>query len=83
MNTGNGPEGEVHERSTMSKDDVIRILAAHRKWLETKGEQGKKADLQKALLFGADLRLANLQGADLRGADLRNADLTNALLHEA
>ena len=54
------------------------ILENHRKWLETDGKEGKRADLT-----GANLRGANLSGADLRGADLSGADLTGANLRGA
>ncbi|MEE9250405.1 MAG: pentapeptide repeat-containing protein [Alphaproteobacteria bacterium] len=56
------------------------MLAAHKKWLETKGKHGNQAhlpgaNLQRANLQKAHLEEANLQKADLR-ADLQGANLT-------
>ena len=55
----------------MTKEELARILAAHKAWLNG-GSDGS----------GADLRGANLSGANLRGADLRRADLSGADLRE-
>jgi nucleoid DNA-binding protein len=68
--------------------DLKKILNDHRRWLDSKGESGKKATLTGARLVRADLyglRLSriNFQGADLRGADLSEADLYEANLEEA
>lgn len=64
------------------------ILASHKKWLDSSGKEGQRADLQDANLQhadlqGADLQYANLQDANLRGADLRGADLQYANLRGA
>ena len=59
----------------MNKRELNKILDNHKLWLNTNGEQGKKADLCEADLCGADLCEADLCGADLREADLREADL--------
>ncbi len=64
------------------------ILEVHRKWVESGGKEGKKANLQKAVLWraklqGANLDGANLQKADLRRTNLREADLRKANLREA
>ncbi len=69
------------------------ILEAHRKWLESDGVKGERANLREAHLISVDLRgvplrgavlqEANLQGAHLEGADLRGADLRQANLREA
>ncbi len=72
----------------VSEEDLKRILAAHKTWLEPGGEKGKQADLsranlQGANLQGADLRSANLQGAELRSANLQRADLPSANLQGA
>jgi len=60
-----------------------KILKDHKKWLESGGEQGQRADLSEASLRGADLREADLRQAILRGADLRQADLFKANLSGA
>ena len=49
----------------MNKKELDKILDNHKLWLQTNGEQGKRADL----------RFANLSSADLRSADLRFANL--------
>lgn len=76
--------------NTLTSDELSRILADHKVWLDTGGQSGKMADLSEADLSGADpseanlwrtdLREADLRGADLHGADLREADLRGALL---
>jgi uncharacterized protein YjbI with pentapeptide repeats len=68
-------------------------LASHREWVESKGVNGKKADLANAQLDGvelinvnlrlADLHYANLKSADLLLADLRDACMVRADLEEA
>ncbi|MFX0208811.1 MAG: pentapeptide repeat-containing protein [Candidatus Hodarchaeota archaeon] len=65
-----------------------KVLAAHKKWKESNGGKGKRADLwradlQRADLWGADLRGADLRRADLRGANLRGANLQGADLWRA
>ena len=65
-----------------------KILDDHRRWLESGGESGKKADLIGARLVqadlqGADLRWANLEGTNLTGANLRFADFKGANLKGA
>src|SRR5260370_33644484 len=77
----------------MPLDQLQRVLADHRAWVESDGQSGKKADLSHAQLQGlslwsadlreADLSYASLQGADLdharlRGADLRHANMAGA-----
>ncbi len=72
----------------VSEEELKQILAAHETWLETDGEEGKRADLsrtdlQDANLESAILREANLQGAILVGANLQEAYLTSAKLQGA
>ena len=67
----------------VSGEDLKQILAAHKTWLETDGEKGKRADLSEANLQEAHLFHANLQAADLRGANLQGADLLAANLQGA
>ena len=69
----------------MTPEKLQEILAAHKLWLNTDGEQGQRADLTGANLTGADLTgavlsLAHLKGAVLTGADLWAANLTGAYL---
>jgi uncharacterized protein YjbI with pentapeptide repeats len=67
----------------VSQEELKQILAAHKKWLETKGKQGKRAYLGDANLQEANLWRANLQEADLGDANLEKADLWRANLQEA
>ena len=59
----------------MNPKTLDKILDEHKKWLQSNGEEGLKADLRGADLREANLRRANLRGANLRGADLREADI--------
>ena len=67
----------------LTPEDLQRILEAHRKWVESGGNEGKRADLRWANLQEAVLREANLQGADLQGANLQEAFLWGANLSKA
>ena len=59
----------------MNQEQLNVVLKQHKLWLDTKGEEGKRADLRYADLRNINLRYANLRGADLRDADLRGAEL--------
>ena len=61
----------------MNEQELKTVLELHKKWLEGK-EEGKRANLRKSNLRGADLQGANLREADLRGADLQGANLREA-----
>jgi uncharacterized protein YjbI with pentapeptide repeats len=63
---------------TRSRADLDQILAQHQQWAESKGQQGKRADLT-----GADLSGADLSQADLREANLAKVKLTGATLSQA
>ena len=66
----------------MDKQELKNILDKHLKWL--RGEYGgKRADLFRADLSGANLSGANLFRADLSGADLSGANLFRADLSGA
>ena len=52
----------------MTPEKLQEILAAHKLWLNTDGEQGQRAYLSGANLTGADLTGAVLSGAVLTGA---------------
>ncbi len=67
----------------VSPEDLQRILEAHRKWVESKGKEGERADLSRANLQEANLRSANLQEANLRSANLQGANLQEAKLDHA
>ncbi len=65
----------------MEQEKLNEILQAHKKWLDSNGKEGVRANLNCADLRDANLNCADLRGADLRGADLRDADLRDANLH--
>ena len=67
----------------MHSDQLKEILASHKLWLESKGTQGKRADLLGANLYRANLQRAYLQRAYLREANLSEANLYEADLREA
>ncbi len=51
-------QGQASERSPLREileEELQKILAAHRKWVESEGKEGKKADLARANLRGAKL----------------------------
>lgn len=69
-------------------EQLEEVLEAHRKWVETKEKEGKRAELRgfklEATKFpGKNLLGANLEEADLQGADLREANLMGANLRGA
>lgn len=66
----------------MNKEELNKILELHKNWLNNEFPC-KRADLNCAILRGADLSGAILRGADLRGADLSGADLIGADLRHA
>lgn len=67
----------------MEQEKLNEILQAHKKWLDSNGEEGARADLRGANLRDADLRDANLRYANLRCANLRHANLCRADLRNA
>ncbi len=80
-------EKSAQPRKT-STAELKKTLAAHRRWVESEGREGKQANLQGAALGGAnlqktDFRGANLQKTDLGGANLQGAALWKANLQEA
>ena len=58
---------------------LSKILKEHKRWCDTDGKEGEKANLSKADLSHADLRNANLEGADLMYANLSGANLSEVL----
>ena len=67
----------------MNKDKLQDMLDRHIEWLESRGENGEKANLSGANLSKANLSGANLSGANLSKADLRWANLSGANLSGA
>ena len=65
------------------KTVLQEVIVAHKKWLDTDGREGKRAELKNALLQEADLHDLNLQEADMEGAKLSVADLMRTNLRRA
>lgn len=66
----------------MTNEELKTILEAHEKWL--KGlENGERANLSGADLYGANLSEADLSGADLSDVNLDDADLWKTKLSGA
>ena len=66
------------ELRRISKEELAEMLREHKKWLDSNGEEGKRANLSRANLSGADLSGANLSEANLSEADLSGANLSEA-----
>ena len=67
----------------MNKKELKDVLDHHSLWLDSDGEQGRRANLSRANLGGADLTEATLTAANLYGADLTEANLYGADLSGA
>jgi len=65
----------VAELREITQDELKEILEQHRKWVESEGKEGEKAELRVANLQEADLFDANLQEANLSRANLWGANL--------
>jgi len=82
------PQEQAAERPPIHPELLRKILEAHRKWVESEGKEGERADLveanlQEADLDGANLQEANLYEANLQGTYLVEANLQGAYLVEA
>ena len=78
---------EAHHQKREGEDvigfDVESVVAAHRKWLETKGAEGSRANLDGTDLAGVDLGGVVLASAGLRRTDLSDANLAETRLDGA
>ena len=63
------------ELREITQDELNEILEQHRKWVESEGKEGEKAELRMANLQEANLSGANLQGANLFRANLQGASI--------
>jgi uncharacterized protein YjbI with pentapeptide repeats len=75
----------VGEARELGAEELAAIEAAHRRWVETGGAEGERADLTgkdltRVRLDGMMLQGAVLSRARLRGASLRRVDLVDAEL---
>ncbi len=71
------------ELREIGPEQLKEILEEHRKWVESDGKEGERADLREANLRGVNLHEANLQGAYMIKTDLQEASLVGANLQEA
>ena len=72
----------------INQETLSVILKEHQLWIESKGKNGKRADLKlenlhEANLHGANLEDANLEEAILFAANLKEANLSSAELRGA
>ena len=67
----------------ISPNELLKILEDHRRWVESEGKEGRRANLGLANLQNADLSGANLQGAFIAEANLQGANLGRGNLREA
>ena len=81
------------EHTTLSSETLEGILASHRKWLESEGKVGERAnlsgvnlrysdlsgrDLRSAILEGVNFQFSQLKGTSLVDSSLLNTDLSEA-----
>ena len=67
----------------LSPDEIERMLAEHRLYLETEYHRGHRANFSSADLTGRDFSGLNLRGIKMDRAVLRGADFTGAHLQSA
>gem|GEM_PF-456429 len=70
-------------RTSLVFGDLKGMLQAHRRWFESDGAEGKRADLQQGFLYQARLSEALLAKANAQEAYLSEADLAGANLEQA
>jgi uncharacterized protein YjbI with pentapeptide repeats len=79
---------EQLQKNIEKSDQLRNALDAHCRWVESEGSKGRRAnlarfDMRGADLFGSNLKSANLLEASLGKADLSDCDLENANLENA
>src|SRR3982074_1410382 len=67
----------------LSPDEIERLLAEHRLYLETEYHEGHRANFASADLTGRDFSGLNLRGIKMDRVVLRSADFTGARLQRA
>jgi uncharacterized protein YjbI with pentapeptide repeats len=85
-----GTQGKLRQ---ISIDELKQILEEHKKWLKSKGKEGKRADLhlinfkkinmKKAILAFANMQQSNLFGVNLQQANLIRTNLKKSYLSQA
>ncbi len=62
------------------QDKTLRtILAEHKQWVYSHGEEGVRADFSGLFLPKVDLSRANMRYADMTNVDLQYADLSGVI----
>src|SRR6476620_10595181 len=67
----------------LSPDEIERLVAEHRLYLETEYHEGHRANFASADLTGRDFSGLNLRGIKMDRAVLRSADFMGARLQRA
>jgi uncharacterized protein YjbI with pentapeptide repeats len=67
----------------ISDEELKQILEDHKKWLESDGKEGERADLRNTNLQGVNLTRANLRSVNLYSAILNKAKLNYANFYNA
>ncbi len=70
-------------RTSLVFGDLKGMLQAHRRWVESDGAEGQRANLQQGFLYRAKLAQALLANADAQEAYLSEADLEGSNLEQA
>ena len=85
--SGGNPLVEYEHEPTffidISEEDLERVLDEHLEWVNSGGQRGKRANLERVNLVGADLHGVNLAEANLCQANLSKANLQGAGLSKA
>ena len=83
----NNPSTEYEQEPTffidISKQDLDKVLQEHKIWGTSGGQQGRRANLERVNLVGADLHGVNLAEANLYQCNLSKANLQGASLAKA
>lgn len=85
--SGGNPLVEYEHEPTffidISEEELEQVLDEHLEWVNSGGQRGKRANLERANLVGADLHGVNLAEANLYQANLSKANLQGAGLSKA
>jgi len=75
--------GTLGDRTIIDEAGLREILRLHKKWMQTSGREGKKANFERANLVGANFQDADLREANFRQSNLSKADFQGAKPLEA
>ena len=71
---------EKKELGKITREELNDVLEKHKRWLDTDGKEGERADLSYTDLRGFNLTRVNLAGADLSYTNLQSTNLWNSIL---